>query len=199
MTVRDAVEHGHETPLLAAVDEINLRQKTQFVERISALTDGLDGRRVALLGLTFKPHTDDLRAAPALDIARMLIDSGATVVAYDPMETARRNAKAQVRGLIVVSTALEAIAGADVIALATEWPEFITLPWARMARVVRQRLVVDGRNALDPDALVEAGFVYSSFGRGLRVPGGATQPVAPRIGAQPVGVPVRAELAVSDL
>jgi UDPglucose 6-dehydrogenase len=198
MTVRDAVEHGHETPLLAAVDEINLRQKTQFVERISALTDGLEGRRVALLGLTFKPHTDDLRAAPALDIARMLIDSGATVVAYDPMETARRNAKAQVRGLIVVSTALEAIAGADVIALATEWPEFVTLPWDRMARVVRQRLVVDGRNALDPDALVEAGFVYSSFGRGLRVPGGASQPVAPRVGARPVAIPVRAQLAVGD-
>jgi UDPglucose 6-dehydrogenase len=199
MTVRDAVEHGHETPLFAAVDQINQRQRTEFVERISALADGLEGRRIALLGLTFKPHTDDLRAAPALDIARMLIERGATVIAFDPMETARRNAKAEVRGLVVVSTALEAVTGADVIALATEWPEFVTLPWERIARVVRQRLIVDGRNALDPDALVDAGFVYSSFGRGLRVPGGTTQKVAPRVGERHVAIPVRAELAVSDL
>jgi UDPglucose 6-dehydrogenase len=199
MTVRDAVEHGHETPLFAAVDQINLRQRTEFVERINALADGLDGRRVALLGLTFKPHTDDLRAAPALDIAAMLIERGATVIAFDPMESARRNARSQVRGLIVVSSALEAVTGADVIALATEWPEFITLPWSRIARVVRQRLIVDGRNALDPDALVEAGFVYSSFGRGLRVPSGTSRPAAPLVGGRRVGIRVGAELAISDL
>ena len=100
----------------------------------------------------------------------MLIDRGATVVAFDPMETARRNAKAQIRRLTVVSSALEAVIDADVIALVTEWPEFATLPWAQIASVVRQRIVIDGRNALDPDVLLEAGFVYSSFGRGHRIP-----------------------------
>jgi UDPglucose 6-dehydrogenase len=208
MTVRDAGLRGHETPLFSAVDEINLRQKMNFVDRIEELVDGLDGRRVALLGLTFKPHTDDLRAAPSLDIASMLIDRGATVVAFDPMEAARRNAKAQIVRLTVVSSAIEAVSGADVIALATEWPEFATLPWPQIAGIVRRRIVVDGRNALDPDALAEAGFVYSSFGRGHRLPieRGAVAVPDREIVAVPdreiedgrVAVPVRAELAVGD-
>lgn len=201
MTVRDASTRGHETPLLAAVDEINLRQKMSFVDRIDDLVGGLAGRRIALLGLTFKPHTDDLRAAPALDIASMLIDRGATVVAYDPMETARRNAKALILGLTVVSSAIEAVSGADAIALTTEWPEFVTLPWQQIAGIVGQRIVVDGRNALDPDALVGAGFVYSSFGRGHRLP------EEPAIAAAAeeretegtrVAIPIRAELVVGD-
>lgn len=199
MTVREAAALGHETPLLAAVDEINLRQKMTFVDRIEVLAGGLAGRRVALLGLTFKPHTDDLRAAPALDIASMLIDRGATVVAYDPMEPARRRAKTLIPRLQVVSTVLEALADADAVALATEWPEFATLPWARIASVVRGRVVVDGRNALDPDALLAAGFVYSSFGRGHLVPAdGEEREVAAQVETR-VGIPVGAELAVGDL
>jgi UDPglucose 6-dehydrogenase len=207
MTVRDAGVRGHETPLLAAVDEINLRQKMNFVDRIDELVGGVKGQRVALLGLTFKPHTDDLRAAPSLDIASMLIDRGATVVAFDPMETARRNAQSLIPGLNVVDSALEAVTDADAIALTTEWPEFVTLPWAQIADVVRQRIVVDGRNALDPETLVEAGFVYSSFGRGHRVPAdvdgqrvaaikAATVPVAAEART---GFQIGAELAVGDL
>jgi UDPglucose 6-dehydrogenase len=201
MTVREAAALGHDTPLLAAVDGINLRQKVTFVERIDDLVGGVAGRRVALLGLTFKPHTDDLRAAPALEIASMLIERGATVVAFDPMETARRNAKAQVPGLLVVSSALEAVTEADVIGLTTEWPEFATLPWAQLAGVVSGRIVVDGRNALDPETLVEAGFVYSSFGRGHRVPAGQEIEPAAHVARrrERVGIPVGAELVVGDL
>jgi UDPglucose 6-dehydrogenase len=201
MTVREAAARGHETPLFAAVDDINLRQRLTFVDRIEGLLDGLDGRRVALLGLTFKPHTDDLRAAPSLDIASMLIDRGATVVAFDPMETARRNAKAQINRLGVVSSALEAVIDADVIALVTEWPEFVTLPWAKIANVVRQRIVIDGRNALDPDVLLEAGFVYSSFGRGHRIPAELEVPAmrAPAHEGMRLGIPIGAELAIGDL
>ena len=201
MTVNDAAVRGHATPLLAAVDEINLRQKMMFVDRMEDVLGGLAGYRVALLGLTFKPHTDDLRAAPSLDIARMLVQRGATVVAYDPMEAARRNAQAQIQRLTVVSTALEAVSGADVVGLVTEWPEFLTLPWAQIAGLVRQRIVIDGRNALDPDVLVEAGFVYSSFGRGHRIPaeiGDAVAPAAIREGRR-VGIPVAAEIAVGEL
>ncbi len=202
MTVRDAAVRGHETPLLAAVDEINLRQKTDFVDRIDELVGGLDGRRIALLGLTFKPHTDDLRAAPALDIASMLIDRGATVVAFDPMESARRVASSRIIRLNVVSTALEAVIDADAIALTTEWPEFTTLPWAKIAKVVRQRIVIDGRNALDPDTLVDAGFAYSAFGRGYRTPVGTVvtrQTETVRVaGEQRAGIPIGAELAFGD-
>ena len=130
----------------------------------------------------------------------MLIDRGATVVAFDPMETARRNAKAQIRRLIVVSSALEAVSDADVIALVTEWPEFVTLPWAQIASVVRQRIVIDGRNALDPDALLEAGFVYSSFGRGHRIPAELGGPAAQGRGPEGtrLGIPIGAEFAVGE-
>jgi UDPglucose 6-dehydrogenase len=170
MTVRDAATRGQDTPLLAAVDLINARQRSDFADRIDSLLGGVAGQRVALLGLTFKPHTDDLRAAPSLDIARALIRMGATVVAFDPMEVARRRAEIEVEGLIVVDDALAAITGADAIGLVTEWPEFVSLPWQVVGRLVARRIVVDGRNALDADALVDAGFIYSSFGRGNRVP-----------------------------
>ncbi|HET9519868.1 MAG TPA: UDP-glucose/GDP-mannose dehydrogenase family protein [Candidatus Limnocylindrales bacterium] len=170
MTVRDAASRGHETPLLAAVDLINARQRSAFADRIDSLLGGAAGQRVALLGLTFKPHTDDLRAAPSLDIARALIAMGADVVAFDPMEAARRRAQIEVEGLTVVDDAISAITGADAIGLVTEWPEFVSLPWRTVARLVARRIVVDGRNALDADVLVDAGFIYSSFGRGQRVP-----------------------------
>jgi UDPglucose 6-dehydrogenase len=166
MTVADADALGVDVPLLTAVDSINARQRTTFVDRVARLTGGLEGRRIALLGLTFKPHTDDLRAAPGLDIARDLLSRGATVVAYDPMETARQRAATLVDGLVVADSAMEALTDADAIGLITEWPEFVALPWAEVADVVCGRIVVDGRNALDPEDMAEAGFVYSAFGRG---------------------------------
>jgi UDPglucose 6-dehydrogenase len=166
MTVADAEAFGIDVPLLAAVDSINARQRTTFVDRLAALTGGLEGRRIALLGLTFKPHTDDLRAAPGLDIVRDLLSRGATVVAYDPMETARQRAASLIAGLIVAESAMEAMTGADAIGLVTEWPEFVALPWTEVADVVRGRIVVDGRNALDPEIMAEAGFACSAFGRG---------------------------------
>lgn len=185
MTVRDAAARGQDTPLLAAVDMINARQRSAFADRIDGLLGGAAGQRVALLGLTFKPHTDDLRAAPSLDIARALIAMGATVVAYDPMEAARRRAEIEVEGLIVVDDALAALTGADAVGLVTEWPEFVSLPWSIVARLVARRIVVDGRNALDADALVEAGFIYSSFGRGNRVPAEfEARPAAPAAAAR---------------
>ena len=166
MTVADADALGVDVPLLAAVDSINARQRTSFVDRLAMLTGGLEGRRIALLGLTFKPHTDDLRAAPGLDIARDLLSRGATVVAYDPMETARRRAAAMINGLVISESAMDAVTASDAIGLITEWPEFVTMPWTEIADVVRGRIMVDGRNALDPQAMVDAGFVYSAFGRG---------------------------------
>lgn len=179
MTVQDADAFGIDVPLLAAVDTINARQRITFVDRIAALTHGLEGRRIALLGLTFKPHTDDLRAAPGLDIAADLVARGATVVAYDPMENARHRAAAMIDGLIVVDSAMAAVTDADAIGLVTEWPEFVALPWPEVAEVVRGRVLVDGRNALDPEALAEAGFIYSAFGRGQTVPVDI-EPAAPR-------------------
>jgi UDPglucose 6-dehydrogenase len=168
MTVKSATLAGIPSPLLAAVDDINHRRRTDFVARIRELVGGsLEGRRVALLGLTFKPETDDLRDAPALDIARHLLASGASVVAYDPMPTARERSAEAVPGLEVVDSAMAAVVDADAIGLVTEWREFQQLDWSAIRASVAGAVVVDGRGALVPKQIAEAGFAYSAFGRGL--------------------------------
>jgi UDPglucose 6-dehydrogenase len=195
MTVRDSEAMGTPTPLFAAVETVNHRQRDLFVERIVRAVGDLAGARIALLGLTFKPNTDDLREAPALEIASALIARGATVVAYDPMPKARIGAAEAVPGLIVVDHAMKAIVGADAIGLVTEWPEFGLLPWGAIASSVRRPVIVDGRNALQPDVLMAAGFEYIGFGRegevralaaraaaaiGPEAPITETEPVRPR-------------------
>jgi UDPglucose 6-dehydrogenase len=181
MTIRTAAQFGVDTPLLTAVDEVNHRRRTQVVERAAALLDGtVRGRRIALLGLTFKPDTDDLRDAPALTIANELIESGASVVAYDPMPSARDRSTTLVPGLEVVPAVADALRGADVAVLVTEWPEFVDLDWSVAAPTMNRRIVIDGRNVLSGETLAAAGIVYSSFGRGTIVPtaldGAAVEP-----------------------
>jgi len=174
MTIRTAAQVGVDTPLLTAVDEVNHRRRTQVVERAANLLDGtVRGRRVALLGLTFKPDTDDLRDAPALTIASELIEAGAEVFAYDPMPSARERSMALVPGLEVVSAAGDAIRDADIAILVTEWPEFSELDWALAAQTMRRRVLIDGRNVLNGEELAAAGFTYSSFGRGTVTPDAA--------------------------
>jgi UDPglucose 6-dehydrogenase len=172
MTIRTAAQVGVDTPLLTAVDDVNHRRRVQVVERAASLLDGtVRGRRVALLGLTFKPDTDDLRDAPALTIAAEFLEEGATVIAYDPMPLARERAAGLVPGLEVVSAAADAIRDADIAVLVTEWPEFVELDWAVAAEAMRRRIVIDGRNVLRAEDLIGEGFTYSSFGRGTVVPG----------------------------
>jgi UDPglucose 6-dehydrogenase len=174
MTIRTAAQAGVDTPLLTAVDDVNHRRRTQVVERAASLLDGtVRGRRVALLGLTFKPDTDDLRDAPALTIASEFIEQGATVIAYDPMPTARERSASLVPGLEVVAAAADALRDADLAVLVTEWPEFVDMDWAAAAAAMSRRILIDGRNVLNGDELAAAGFTYSSFGRGTVAPKGA--------------------------
>ena len=171
MTIRTAAQVGIDTPLLSAVDEVNHRRRTQVMERAASLLDGtVRGRRVALLGLTFKPDTDDLRDAPALTIASELLEAGAEVIAYDPMPLARERSATLVPGLQVASAAGDAIRDADIAVLVTEWPEFIDLDWALAASTMRRRILIDGRNVLSGEELAAIGFTYSSFGRGTISP-----------------------------
>jgi UDPglucose 6-dehydrogenase len=198
MTIRSASQASLETPLLSAVDDINHRQRNNFVERVRLALDGeLEGARVGLLGLTFKPGTDDLRDAPALTIAAALIEAGARVVAYDPMATARTRAAELVRGLETASTPVDALEGADVVGLVTEWSEFIDLDWAALRPIVNGAVVVDGRNALDPEAVTAAGFRYVGFGRQATrgaMPRGVAQTEAPKEAA----VGIRRAVAAVD-
>jgi len=189
MTVKSAELAGIPSPLLAAVDNINHRQRTDFVARIREMIGGsLEGKRIALLGLTFKPETDDLRDAPALDIARHLISGGAHVVAYDPMESARRRSAELAPGLEVVTSALEAVTDADAIGLVTEWSEFQRLDWSAVRALVRHPILVDGRGALSPDVMTAAGFDYAAFGRGVRAPASTdvSITISPRISPQAI-------------
>ena len=188
MTVRESEEMGTPSPLFAAVETVNHRQRQLFVDRITRAVGELAGARIALLGLTFKPDTDDLREAPALEIATALIAGGATVVAYDPMPRARSGAADAVPGLVVVDNAMKALVGADAIGLVTEWQEFSQLPWGAIASAVRRPVIVDGRNALDPEAIMAAGFEYVGFGRE-----GEIQALAARAAAAEQDVDVSSE------
>lgn len=196
MTVRTGLQVGVPTPLLAAVEEVNDRRREQVVDRAAALLEGtVRGRRIALLGLTFKPDTDDLRDAPALTIASLLIERGASVAAYDPMVTARQRAPVIVPGLEIAQDWEDAVRGADAVLLLTEWREFIDLDWNRLGSLVNRRIVIDGRNVLPGRRLADAGFVYASFGRGTYQPEhadpsrvGIASALAPRHAAS--GVPV---------
>ena len=121
------------------------------------------GKRVALLGLAFKPDTDDMREASSLVLAARLNADGASVSAYDPV--AEEQARKLVGGIEFASSPLEAAAGADAVVLVTEWAEFLELDWKLIAESMSGELVIDGRNALDSDAVRAAGLVYEGVGR----------------------------------
>lgn len=171
MISRIAESGGVATPLFAAVDEINHRQRNRFVDLIAEMLDGrLRDSRIALMGLAFKPDTDDIRDAPSIAIARSLIDAGADVAAFDPMPAARAAASQALPFLFVADSVEEALRGADAVALVTEWPELVNLDWTRVRALVRRPVVIDGRNALDQGTVLRAGYRYAAFGRGRHTP-----------------------------
>ena len=124
------------------------------------------GRKVALLGLAFKPQTDDMREASSLVLAARLQADGAKVRAYDPV--AEDVARPLLVGVEFAPDALEALSGADACVVVTEWPEFATLDWHQARSRMAGTLVVDGRNCLDPSAVTSAGLVYEGIGRSAR-------------------------------
>lgn len=165
--------HGQSFWMLKSAIEVNAQQRRRFVAKIRAAVGGsLEGRAVAVLGLAFKPGTDDMRQAPAIDVIRHLEDLGATVTATDPV--ALGTAAPRLPATRLVATAYEAVTDADAVVVVTEWPEFVALDWARVAGLVRGRVVVDGRNCLDGDALARLGFAYRGVGR--RPPTDPTRP-----------------------
>jgi UDPglucose 6-dehydrogenase len=156
------LERGLPMHVTAAATEANLAQQRMFAERIDAMLGGVAGRSIALLGLAFKAGTDDIRYSPAVGLARWLVGQGARVQAYDPA-AAMRAARA-VPELVVHDTALDALDGAEAAVIATEWPEFETLDWARARAIMAAPLVIDGRRLLDPVAMRNLGFDYERVG-----------------------------------
>ena len=156
---------GYHFQLLTSVIEVNELQKRRVVGKLEKHLGSLIGKRVALLGLAFKPDTDDMREASSLVLAARLQGEGAEVVAYDPVAAERAS---ELLGSVEMATsAMEALEGADAAVLVTEWREFAELDWAAAAERMARPLVVDGRNFLDPAALLAAGFEYEGIGRAV--------------------------------
>jgi len=154
---------GYHFQLLNAVIEVNELQKRRVVSKLVRHLGPLAGRRIALLGLAFKPDTDDMREASSLVLAARLQGEGAEVVAYDPV--AGERAGELLSSVTMADSALEALRGADAAVLVTEWGEFAALDWAEAAARMARPLIVDGRNFLDPAALRAAGFAYEGIGK----------------------------------
>jgi UDPglucose 6-dehydrogenase len=176
-----AREYGYQARILEASLAVNSMQRNVVIQKLQEKLFILKGRTVALLGLAFKPNTDDLRDAPSLQIAEKLIQMGARVRAYDPVAMdACREHNPDLR-ILYCNDALSAAEHADALVLVTEWPEFTRLNLTEMAARMNNPVLVDGRNLFDPEKARDAGFAYSGIGRALSRSNGsqsAKQPAA---------------------
>ena len=158
-----AANSGYNFQLLNAVIEVNELQKRRVIGKLERRIGPLRGKRIALLGLAFKPGTDDMREAPSLVLAGRLLSEGADVTAWDPIADGR----AHLHGVEIADSALDAFDNADAAVVVTEWPELRELDWNAAGERMRTRVVVDGRNHLDPDEMRRLGFVYEGIGRSV--------------------------------
>ncbi len=159
-----ARQHGYTFRIIEATMEVNRETKARMIDKIVAAAGPLEGKTAALLGLSFKPETDDIRESPAIAVLQDLQKAGARVRAFDP--AAIENARAIHPDVVYSRDAYECATGADFLVLATEWNEFRALDLARLARVMRSRTMIDLRNVYEPKVMKEAGWSYTGVGRG---------------------------------
>jgi UDPglucose 6-dehydrogenase len=160
-----ARNYGMSMPIVQAARDVNYRQRTWVVDTLLHELKVLEGKTVALLGLAFKPNTDDLRDAPSLDIARQLIQRGARLTATDPVALPNARQFYPDLGVAYCDTPLEALHKADAAVLVTEWPEYRDLDWAKVKAILNNPLILDGRNFLDRHELERLGYRYVGVGR----------------------------------
>jgi len=157
-------EVGYDFKLIEAVMETNEQQRLQMVEKLTSVLGDLDGKTISILGLAFKPDTDDVRSAPALDIIPHLVNLGADVRAYDPI--AINEAKKKLGYQCTYSNNLyQTIENADACLILTDWPQVKKLDFEKAKELMKQPILVDGRNLFDLDTMMQAGFTYLSVGR----------------------------------
>lgn len=161
--IKIASDAGYDFELLKAVETINREQRAQLVKKVREVLWVLDGKTIGVLGLSFKPNTDDMRNAPATDVIRMLQAEGATVKAYDP--AAMEKAKKALPEVEYCGDPYEVAEGSDALVIVTEWDEFKELDMARIKGLLNIPVVIDGRNMCDPQKMRELGFEYRSVGR----------------------------------
>lgn len=162
--IHTADDYGYEAQLLKAAVSVNERQRLIALEKLQQVLKILKGKTVGLLGLTFKPDTDDLRDAPALNLIEQLNRLGAKVKAYDPI-VSQTGLRHGLSGVLVETDAERLADGCDALVLVTEWQQFSTLDYVKMAKLMAHPVIIDGRNFLDPETLVRAGFQYVGVGR----------------------------------
>jgi UDPglucose 6-dehydrogenase len=162
--LRSTADRGYDFRILRAVEEVNDRQKQRLVDKMEQHFGDLSGRTIAVWGLAFKPRTDDMREAPAIPIIERLLARGATVRAYDPAAApvARRIFNGRIS---LCEKSYEALAGADALAIVTEWNEFREPDFAKMRSLMKAPVVFDGRNIYSPEHMRALGFTYFSIGR----------------------------------
>ena len=159
-----AAEKGRHPQLLNAVMEINDDQRPKAVNRLKEMTGDLKGKTIGLLGLSFKPNTDDMRDAPSITIAQLLQAEGAKVRGYDPV--AMEVARPLLPGVELVEDPYTLAEGCDALMVITEWNEFKQLDRSRLLELMRQPILFDGRNIYEPGEMAKLGFVYRGMGRG---------------------------------
>lgn len=160
--ISHAEDHGYKAELLSASLSLNARQRSRVVERLRRRLGVLANRHITLLGLSFKPDTDDLRDAPAVRVAQELLGADATVAAYDPSVPD----VPLVPGLIMAGSAYDAAEQADAVVITTQWSEFLQLDFDKLRARMRGTLLLDGRNCLDPHSVAASGLNYEGIGRG---------------------------------
>jgi len=158
--IATATEYGLEMPIVKAARDVNRRQRERVIDKLLGELRILKGRTIGLLGLAFKPHTDDLREAPAIEIARKLIERGARVKAHDPVAIDRFRRDYPDLALTCCENPEEVARDSDAIVLVTEWPQYREMDWESLAKLMRTAVVLDGRQVLDPARMARAGFKY---------------------------------------
>jgi len=168
-----AVLHGTHPQLLQAVMEINRNQRRRVILKLRKALGSLDDRTIGVLGISFKPNTDDIRDAPALEVIHLLQNEGAHIKAYDPQ--AMENAAAMLKRVSLCENPYAVAEGADALVLATDWNEFKQLDFERIYTSMRQPIIIDGRNLWDAEALRAIGFTYMGIGRAVSRANGVTE------------------------
>jgi UDPglucose 6-dehydrogenase len=163
--IATAKEYNLTMPIVQAAREVNYRQRERVLEKLLGELKILKGRTVGLLGLAFKPHTDDLRDAPALDIAKRLVERGAKVRAHDPIALERARRECGDLSICFTDSPETLAMEADALVLITDWPQYRELAWPSLAERMRTPLILDGRNFLERETMERAGFRYLGMGR----------------------------------
>ncbi|MEM9989711.1 MAG: UDP binding domain-containing protein, partial [Pseudomonadota bacterium] len=161
--VRTAQQYGAPVRIVEAVEEINKNRKKSMVKRVEAAVGALSGKTIAVLGLTFKPNTDDMRDSPSLDLIPALEAAGATIRAHDP--EGMEEAKPHFADILYCDGPYHAMEGADACVILTEWNAYRALDLPRVKSLLTTPIIVDLRNVYDPEVMAKEGFHYSSIGR----------------------------------